>query len=106
MIKAALINLEILNCSFKLPSGSLFGFNSLNNISYSQTTSPKLLMANTKIELPSNNNATFFQYVKGETSANINLINITLINGENSTNVYIKDTNDYNKVANLVSLKM
>ena len=106
MIKAALINLEILNCSFKLPSGSMFGFNSLNGVSYSQTTSPKLLMTNTKIELPSNNNTTFFQYVKGDTSSNINLINITLINGENSSNVYIKDTNDYNKVANLVSLKM
>lgn len=106
MIKSALINLEILNCSFKLPSGSMFGFTSSGNVSYAQTTSPKLLMANTKIELPNGNTTTFFNYVKGSTSANINLINDILINGENSSNVYIKDTNDYNKVANLVNIKM
>jgi hypothetical protein len=101
IMKPALYALQVLNCTLKLPSGSMCGYSASNSVSYTQTQSPKLLLNNTTIEMPSGNTTSFFGYVKGSTSALAYLINVTLLNGANSSGNYMLASSNYSKIANV-----
>ena len=101
MLRQALYSLQIIGCYFKLPKGSTLGYSSAGNVSFTQTQSPKLLIANTTIEMPSGNTTVFFQYVKGSTSASISVLNVALLNGTNSSGSSVLSSSEYAKLTNI-----
>lgn len=100
LVKSAMVNTEIIGCTFALPSGSTCGFTSSSGVSYTQTA-PKMLIADTTIKMPSGNTTAFFQYVKGSTGAKVAVTNITLLNGTNASGKHILAESDYVKAANI-----
>ena len=105
MLRQALYSLQIISCYFKLPKGSTLGYSSAGNVSFTQTQSPKLLIANTTIEMPSGNATVFFQYVKGSTSASISVLNVALLNGTNSSGSSVLSSSEYAKLTNIDTAK-
>ena len=87
LLSSDLYSLEMLNCTLYVPAGSILGQASTSSISYTQTTSPRLLMTNTNIirTYSSTDSSILINYVKGSATPIISLANITIVNGQANT---------------------
>lgn len=100
-----LYSLEINDCNLYLPAGSTIGKYNKNDVQYSLTNSPKLIISDTNIFRKYSNidNSLLINYSKGNTAAEISLKNIKIINGQanngvNKNKYKINDTNSEYKI--------